>query len=146
MPWFRSARPAPLSPKMRKKLSRCAFGAIVLAPGAALFDPSGLDYFGYSDQPDVVTSLEYERILSASGPTLGQLVRPSDGKAPKKVAWIQCVGSRGLQKGAAPYCSSACCMFALKEAIVTKERFQDAIDTTIFSWTCAPSARTMSAI
>jgi heterodisulfide reductase subunit A len=108
------------------------FGAIVLAPGAALFDPSGLDYFGYSNQPDVVTSLEYERILSASGPTQGQLVRPSDGQPPKKVAWIQCVGSRGLQKGAQPYCSSACCMFALKEAIVTKERFQETIDTTIF--------------
>ena len=119
-------------PEDAEQTSEMRFGAIVLAPGAALFDPSGLDYFGYSDQPDVVTSLEYERILSAAGPTLGQLVRPSDGKAPKKVAWIQCVGSRGLQKGAKSYCSSACCMFALKEAIVTKERFQDTIDTTIF--------------
>ncbi len=107
-------------------------GAIVLSSGAALFDPSGLDYLGYSTQPDVVTNLEYERIMSASGPTMGKLVRPSDGRQPKKVAWIQCVGSRGLQKGAAPYCSSACCMIALKEAIVTKERFQDDIETTIF--------------
>jgi heterodisulfide reductase subunit A len=107
-------------------------GAIVLSPGAALFDPSGLDYLGYSEQPDVVTSLEYERILSASGPTGGQLRRPSNGEKPKKVAWIQCIGSRGLQKGAASYCSGACCMFALKEAIVTKERFQEDIETTIF--------------
>ena len=107
-------------------------GAIVLAPGAGIFEPGGLDYFSYSTQPDVVTSLEYERILSASGPTLGQLTRPSNGRQPKKIAWIQCVGSRGLQKGAVPYCSSVCCMFALKEAIVTKERFRDSIETTVF--------------
>ncbi len=107
-------------------------GAIVMSPGASLFDPSGLDYLGYSDQADVVTSLEYERILSASGPTAGRLLRPSNGKQPKRVAWIQCIGSRGLQKGAAPYCSGACCMFALKEAMVTKERFQEDIETTIF--------------
>ncbi len=107
-------------------------GSIVLAAGAELFDPSHLDYLAYSTQPDVVTSLEYERILSASGPTQGLLVRPSNGKQPKKIAWIQCVGSRGLQKGAGSYCSSACCMFALKEAMVTKERFQEGIETTIF--------------
>ena len=107
-------------------------GAIVLSPGAALFDPSALDYLGYAEQPDVVTSLEYERILSASGPTGGRLLRPSNGEKPKKVAWIQCIGSRGLQKGAAPFCSGACCMFALKEAIVTKERFQEDIETTVF--------------
>jgi heterodisulfide reductase subunit A len=109
-----------------------ACSSIVLSPGASLFDPSGLDYLGYSDNPDVVTSLEYERILSASGPTQGRLLCPSSGKQPKKVAWIQCIGSRGLQKGAAPYCSGACCMFALKEAMVTKERFQEDIETTIF--------------
>ena len=119
-------------PEDIEQTRQVACGAVVLAPGAALFDPSGLDNFAYSDQPDVVTSLEYERILSASGPTLGQLTRPSDGSQPQKIAWIQCVGSRGLQKGAASYCSSACCMFALKEAIVTKERFQDSIETTVF--------------
>jgi heterodisulfide reductase subunit A2 len=106
--------------------------SIVLSPGAELFDPSHLDYLGYSTLPDVVTSLEYERILSASGPTSGMLLRPSTGEQPKKVAWIQCIGSRGLQKGAGAYCSNACCMFALKEAIVTKERFQEDIETTIF--------------
>lgn len=106
--------------------------SIVLSPGASLFDPSGLDYLGYSAHEDVVTSLEYERILSASGPTSGRLLRPSNGEPPKRVAWIQCIGSRGLQRGAAPYCSGACCMFALKEAMVTKERFQEDIETTIF--------------
>jgi heterodisulfide reductase subunit A len=106
--------------------------AIVLAPGAEVFDPCKLDVLGYAANPDVVTSLEYERILSASGPTQGELVRLSDGKQPNKIAWIQCVGSRSLHEGAASYCSSACCMFALKEAIVTKERFQDSIETAIF--------------
>ncbi|PHR26413.1 MAG: heterodisulfide reductase subunit A [Desulfotalea sp.] len=106
--------------------------SIVLSPGADVFDPSHLDYLGYSNLPDVVTSLEYERILSASGPTGGELLCPSTGKQPKKVAWIQCIGSRGLQKEAGAYCSNACCMFALKEAIVTKERFQKDIETTIF--------------
>ncbi|BHH83847.1 FAD-dependent oxidoreductase [Desulforhopalus sp. 52FAK] len=106
--------------------------SIVLTPGADVFDPSHLDYLGYKNLPDVVTSLEYERILSASGPTGGQLLCPSTGKQPKKVAWIQCIGSRGLQKGAGAYCSNACCMFALKEAMVTKERFQEDIETTIF--------------
>ncbi|MFH2067371.1 MAG: FAD-dependent oxidoreductase [Pseudomonadota bacterium] len=107
-------------------------GAIVLATGAELFDPAVLDNYGRGAYPNVVTGLEYERIMSASGPTLGSLVRPSDGKQPQKVAWIQCVGSRGINKADVPYCSSVCCMYALKEAIVTKERFQDSIEATIF--------------
>ncbi|MFP4474922.1 MAG: FAD-dependent oxidoreductase [Desulfatibacillaceae bacterium] len=119
-------------PDDTEKVETIRCGSIVLAPGAQVFDPTGLDYLAYSEQPDVVTSLEYERILSASGPTFGQLVRPSDGRQPKKIAWIQCVGSRGIQRGAESHCSSACCMFALKEAMVTKERFQEDIETTIF--------------
>ena len=121
-----------IMPKDARKGIELNVDAVILCPGAAVFDPSGLDNFEYGKNPDVVTSLEYERILSASGPTQGDLVRPSDGKKPEKIAWIQCVGSRGIQKGAATYCSSACCMFALKEAMVTKERFQDTIETTIF--------------
>ncbi len=107
-------------------------GAVVLAIGAELFDPSRLENFGYGTYPDVVTGLEYERIMSASGPTGGELVRPSNGKPPQRVAWIQCVGSRGINREDVSYCSSVCCMYALKEAIVTKERFQNDIETTIF--------------
>lgn len=106
--------------------------AIVLATGADLFDPGKLDHFGHGRYPNVVTGLEYERIMSASGPTLGELVRPSDKAQPKRVAWIQCAGSRGINREDVSYCSSVCCMYALKEAIVTKERFQDDIETTIF--------------
>lgn len=108
------------------------FGAIILAPGVELFNPAALDAYGYGLYPNVLTSFEYERILSASGPTGGELLRPSDGKRPKKIAWIQCVGSRGLQKGFAPYCSSACCMFALKEAVVTRQRFHEDTEVAIF--------------
>jgi heterodisulfide reductase subunit A len=107
-------------------------GAIVLATGADLFDPSRLDHFGHGKYPDVVTGLEYERIMSASGPTGGELLRPSDGRPPRRVAWIQCVGSRGINREDVSYCSGVCCMYAIKEALVTKERFKDDIETTIF--------------
>ncbi|MBI5062926.1 MAG: CoB--CoM heterodisulfide reductase iron-sulfur subunit A family protein [Desulfatitalea sp.] len=106
--------------------------AIILAAGAELFDPGKLEHFGHGRFPNVVTGLEYERIMSASGPTLGELVRPSDKQQPKRVAWIQCAGSRGINREDVSYCSSVCCMYALKEAIVTKERFKDDIETTIF--------------
>ena len=107
-------------------------GSIILAPGAQLSNPRMLDTYGSGQSPNVVTSVDYERILSASGPTNGSLVRPSDGKKPRRIAWIQCAGSRGQHDGAVSYCSSACCMYALKEAIVTRERFQEDIETVIF--------------
>jgi heterodisulfide reductase subunit A len=106
--------------------------AVVLAAGASVFDPSVLETYGHGTFKNVVTGLEYERILSASGPTLGQLARPSDGKTPEKIAWIQCVGSRSVKEPCLPYCSSACCMYALKEAMVTKERYRDDMETVIF--------------
>lgn len=121
-----------IDPNQTAKTEELAVGSVILAPGADLFDPAVLDTYGYGLYPNVVTSMEYERILSATGPSNGQLVRPSDGKEPEKIAWIQCVGSRGLQEGCVAYCSSACCMYALKEAIVTRERFGDNIETKIF--------------
>ncbi|MHB8069174.1 MAG: FAD-dependent oxidoreductase [Desulfobaccales bacterium] len=119
-------------PDDAEKVQEIEIGAIILAPGADVFNPQVLDTYGYGTNPNVVTSLEYERILSASGPTRGELVRPADGKKPHKIAWIQCAGSRGIQEGSVPYCSSACCMFALKEAIVTRERFSEEVETTLF--------------
>ena len=106
--------------------------SVVLSVGADLFDPNVLENFGGGRFDNVVTGLEYERIMSASGPFQGNLVRKSDGKRPKKVAWLQCVGSRGINRADVPYCSSVCCMYALKEAMVTKERFGEDIETTIF--------------
>jgi heterodisulfide reductase subunit A len=119
-------------PDDAQKTQEIEVGSVILAPGTDLFNPEVLDTYGYRVYPNVVTSLEYERILSASGPTRGELVRPSDGKRPRRIAWIQCVGSRGTQVGSVPYCSSACCMFALKEAMVTRERFHEDTETTLF--------------
>ncbi len=107
-------------------------GSVVLSVGAELFDYSALDNFGGGKFDNVMSGLEYERIMSASGPFQGNLVKPSDQQKPKKVAWIQCVGSRGINKCDVSYCSSVCCMYALKEAMVTKERFGDDIETTVF--------------
>ncbi|WDP88394.1 MAG: CoB--CoM heterodisulfide reductase iron-sulfur subunit A family protein [Desulfobacter sp.] len=107
-------------------------GSVVLSVGAELFNPEVLDNFGGGKFDNVVTGLEYERIMSASGPFQGSLLRKSDQKRPKKVAWIQCVGSRGINRADVPYCSGVCCMYALKEAMVTKERFGEDIETTIF--------------
>ena len=116
----------------KEKIVKMKVGAVVIATGADMFDISALDNFGGGAYPNVVTGLEYERIMSASGPTSGALARPSDGKTPKKIAWIQCVGSRGINRNHVSYCSSVCCMYALKEAIITKERFKNDIETTIF--------------
>ncbi len=94
-------------------------GAIILTVGYKMFDPSGEAEYGYGRYPNVITSLEYERLASRSGPTEGLVRRPSDGKLPRKIAWIQCVGSRDQ---AHPYCSSICCMYATKEAMLAKQR------------------------
>jgi len=106
-------------------------GSVILAPGFDAFQPDQLFYYGYGKFPNVITSLEFERILSASGPFGGHLIRPSDHQEPKKVAWVQCVGSRNckLDHG---YCSSVCCMYAIKEAVIAKEHSPHGLDTTIF--------------
>lgn len=119
-------------PDDKEKTETLSVASIILSTGAELFDPAVLDNFGGGQFPNVVTGLEYERLMSASGPTLGQLARPSDNKRPARVAWIQCVGSRGINRQDVPYCSSVCCMYALKEAIVTKERFAEDIEASIF--------------
>jgi heterodisulfide reductase subunit A len=108
-------------------------GAVILAPGFTAFDPGRLDNFHYTQLPNVVTSMEFERILSASGPTQGHIKRLSkDKKEPKKIAWFQCVGSRDLNKCDNAYCSSVCCMYAIKEAAIAKEHAGDDLECTIF--------------
>lgn len=95
-------------------------GSVILAPGYEVFDPNIQSQYGYQRLTNVVTGLEYERMLSASGPYEGEVVRPSDGKLPKRIAWIQCVGSRDTSVGN-DYCSSVCCMYAIKQVILSKE-------------------------
>jgi len=105
-------------------------GAVILAGGFEPFDARLKGEYGYGRWPNVITSLEYERILSAAGPFHGQLRRPSDRRIPRRIAWIQCVGSRDSHIGRT-YCSAVCCMSATKQAIITKEHDRD-IDTAIF--------------
>jgi heterodisulfide reductase subunit A len=107
-------------------------GSVILAPGFKPFDPTVYDTYGYGKFPNVITSMEFERILSASGPFEGHLVRPSDKKVPKKIAWLQCVGSRDSQRGAHGYCSGVCFMYAIKEAVIAKEHSKEGLDTAIF--------------
>jgi len=94
--------------------------SLILATGFDVFNPSAMREYGYGRFKNVVQSMEFERIISASGPTGGHLVRPSDGKEPKSLVFVQCVGSRS-QHGEFPFCSSVCCVYATKESILTKE-------------------------
>ena len=105
-------------------------GAVILAPGFDQDDAELYGEYGYGRWANVVTSLEFERLLSATGPTAGHVNRPSDGEEPKKVAWIQCVGSRDTRSGRS-YCSAVCCMFAAKEAMLAQEHCPG-LKTTIF--------------
>ena len=105
-------------------------GSLILAPGYEVFPAPKRGEFGYGRYPNVVTSLEFERLLSASGPTEGHVKRPSDGAAPRRVAWIQCVGSRDHSCNR-DYCSSVCCMYATKEAVIAKEHSTE-LEPTIF--------------
>ena len=107
-------------------------GAIILASGGEVYDPGTHDTYGYSKSPNIVTSLEFERILSSSGPYGGHLVRPSDKKEPEKIAWLQCIGSRDTHIGARGYCSAICCTSAIKEAMLAKEHSKGPLDTAIF--------------
>lgn len=107
-------------------------GAVVLSPGFKPFDPSAKSEYGYGRYKNVITSLEFERISTASGPYNGEVVRPSDGKRPRRIAWIQCVGSRDVVSGN-NYCSAVCCTYAAKHVILTKEHYPDTEATVFFN-------------
>jgi heterodisulfide reductase subunit A len=107
-------------------------GSVIFAAGFESYNPStGKNTYRYGELPNVVTSMEFERLMSGTGATQGRLIRPSDGKEIRKIAWLQCVGSREPQAGA-DFCSSICCMFAVKEALLAKDKSSGAVDTAIF--------------
>ena len=112
-------------------------GAIVLAPGFGAFDPKLRGDYGYGTIKNVVTSLDFERLMCATGPHEGEILRPSDGKHPHKIAWIHCVGSRQVLEGAHSYCSSVCCMYAIKDAMIAKEHAEGDLDAAISAWVTA---------
>ena len=106
-------------------------GSVILAPGFESFDAKLKTEYGYGRFPNVVTSIEFERILNASGSYGGLILRPSDGEIPRKIAFIQCVGSRDSQLGN-NYCSAACCMYSIKEAVIANEHVPTELESTIF--------------
>jgi heterodisulfide reductase subunit A-like polyferredoxin len=118
--------------QMKEEITNFRVGSIILSPGFDEYDANRLAAYGYGRLANVITSIQFERILSASGPFQGNLLRPSDRKAPKRVAWIQCAGSRDMTgNGGNEYCSSVCCMYAIKEAVIAKEHHHE-VEPTIF--------------
>ena len=101
-------------------------GAIILSPGYDVYDPKIKGDYGYGKVQNVVTSMDYERLLCATGPYEGEILRASDRKHPHKIAWIQCVGSRRVTKGDNSYCSAVCCTYTQKQIILTKDHDVDA--------------------
>ncbi len=109
---------------MKDEIITRKFGAIIVAVGLVMFDPSGITEYGYGRFHNVIQSMEYERLINASGPTGGHLKRRSDGERPKRIAYIQCVGARDLRNGH-PYCCSVCCMYATKDAMLAYMHHDD---------------------
>jgi len=105
-------------------------GSIIVATGLEPYDPTELDEYGYTRFENVLTSLEFERLINAGGPTKGKLIRPTDRRLPKSVGFIQCVGSRSARKGSS-YCSNTCCMNTIKSTLILKEHYPD-IDIKVF--------------
>ncbi|MGD0495359.1 MAG: CoB--CoM heterodisulfide reductase iron-sulfur subunit A family protein [Candidatus Bathyarchaeia archaeon] len=105
-------------------------GAIVVTIGYGMYNPKDLEWTGYGKFSNVFTALEFERLILAAGPTGGKVVRASDGQKPHSVAFIQCVGSRDVNRY--EYCSSFCCMYTLKHAVMLKEKYRDAIEVHVF--------------
>lgn len=101
------------------------FGVIIVATGFSLFDHTIYGEYGYGKYPNIITGLDFERLLNSAGPTGGEILRPSDREKPKSVVFVQCVGSRDPVKGM-PYCSKVCCMYTAKHALLLKERDPEA--------------------
>ncbi|MCK5679790.1 CoB--CoM heterodisulfide reductase iron-sulfur subunit A family protein, partial [bacterium] len=113
------------------KKAEISVGAIILAPGIEPFDPKVNPEYGYGKLQNVVTSMDYERLLSSTGPYEGEVLRSSDRKKPQKIAWISCVGSRRVTEGEHSYCSGVCCTYTQKQLILTKGHYED-VECTVF--------------
>lgn len=100
-------------------------GAVIVATGMDVYDPTELDEYGYTRFENIITSMEFERLISAGGPTEGHFIRPTDRKTPKRMGFIQCVGSRSLSEKGNPYCSTICCMNTIKDSLLIKDHYPD---------------------
>jgi len=110
--------------EMKPETIELEVGTVIVATGADVFDPSSLPKYGYGKHPNIITSLEFERLINAGGPSGGHLIRPSDMQIPKRVAFIQCVGSRSEKSGRL-YCSNVCCMNTIKDSLLIKEHWPE---------------------
>jgi heterodisulfide reductase subunit A len=113
----------------KPRLNSIEVGAIILALGFKIYDPTEMEEFGYGRYANVMDAMQYERIASRSGPTEGMITRPSDGKKPVSLAWLQCIGSRDQENN---YCSSICCMYGTKEAMLAKQRLGEETTCSVF--------------
>ena len=109
---------------MQDKITELDVGVIIVATGMGIYDPAQLDEYGYTRSENVITSMEFERLICGGGPTDGHLVRPSDRQTPKRIGFIQCVGSRTENRGN-PYCSNVCCMNTVKDSLLINEHYPD---------------------
>ncbi len=123
---------------MKDEVVELKVGAVIVATGMDVYDPTPLDEYGYTSFPNVITSLEFERLISAGGPTEGHFVRPSDLGRPKRIGFVQCVGSRTAYSNANPngsrgnpYCSNICCMNTIKDSLLLKDHYPDT-DISVF--------------
>lgn len=107
----------------KDQLLELEVGTIVVATGVDVYDPTSLTELGYGKFPNVITTLEFERLINAGGPSAGELIRPSDRQRPERVAFLQCIGSRSKRSN--PYCSNVCCMNTIKDALLIKEHWPD---------------------
>ncbi len=130
MECVKACQPKAIDHDMTDTTRELTVGAVILSPGYEEFDARLRGEFGFGRYPDVVTNVQFERILSASGPYGGHVIRPSDGREAKRIAFIQCVGSRDASNDR-PYCSSVCCMAAIKEAVVAQSH-TSGLEATIF--------------
>jgi heterodisulfide reductase subunit A len=106
-------------------------GAVVVATGMDVYDPTQMDEYGYTRFPNVITSLEFERLISAGGPTGGHFIRLTDGQTPRRIGFVQCVGSRSQNGRGNPYCSNICCMNTVKDSLLLKDHYPD-VDVTVY--------------
>ena len=116
---------------MEDQFIKIEVGAVIVATGMDVYDPTEMDEYGYTRFENVITSMEFERLISAGGPTEGHFIRPTDRKTPKSIAFIQCVGSRSNSEIGNPYCSNICCMNTIKDSLLLKDHYPD-VDITVF--------------
>ena len=126
-----ACKPKAIDLHQRPQKIEVEVGAILLSPGFDTFDPKLRNDFSYGVMENVVTSLDFERILCSTGPYEGEMLRPSDKKHPHKIAWIQCVGSRQVNPGGNSYCSAVCCTYTQKQVILAKDHDSE-LEATVF--------------